>query len=289
MGVKQNGYERSEVDAHSGAVEAAVEDPHGSQAPESAATVAADHVKQISDVASTAVREIVEAAERSGEEIRSAASAEASATRESAERDATELRRRADDDARRLTERSKRESRELLEQAQARAAAHLETVAAARSLLERFGVSAGSLLAELDAFDRRGGDPAETPAPGAVAWRAKDDAVAAADPDAASAEDGAGEAEAGAGEAEAGAGEAEAGAGDAGSEARRAQKLNMTAFEMVIKGTPREEIAARLTKEFELEGADDDLLERTLQQATVSGANWRTERRPPLRRRFLRR
>ena len=282
MGVKQNGYERSEVDAHSGAVEAAVEDPHGSQAPESAATVAADHVKQISDVASTAVREIVEAAERSGEEIRSAASAEASATRESAERDATELRRRADDDARRLTERSKRESRELLEQAQARAAAHLETVAAARSLLERFGVSAGSLLAELDAFDRRGGDPAETPAPGAVAWRAKDDAVAAADPDAASAEDGAGE-------AEAGAGEAEAGAGDAGSEARRAQKLNMTAFEMVIKGTPREEIAARLTKEFELEGADDDLLERTLQQATVSGANWRTERRPPLRRRFLRR
>ena len=288
----ESGYEPSEVESQLRAVTAAVEDQRRSESPESTATVAADRVKEISDVASTAVRAIIEAAEQSAEEIRTAASTEASATREAAERDGVELRRRAKEDARRLTEGSKREGRELVENAHASAAAHLETVAAARSLLERFGVSASSLLAELDAFDPGGGKPAEPPAADAVPWRATDDSVGEVNSDAAAA--------AAPGEPtvrridrssrDQDAERVQDDPADRDPEARKAQKLSMTAFEMVIRGTPREEIAARLTKDFELGGADEDLLERTLQQAVAKGANWRTAPpQPPRRRRFLRR
>lgn len=289
----ESGYQQSEVESQLHANAAAVEDQRPSGAPESTAIVAADRVKEISDVASTAVREIIEAAERSAAEMRTAASTEASATREAAERDSAELRRRAKEDARRLTEGSEREGRELVEKARVSAAAHLETVAAARSLLERFGVSASSLLAELDAFDPSATEPARAPAGDAVPWRAQRDPVAEAGGDPAGAGLPAGgpivrRKKRSNGDAAA-KGSQDAALG-ADPEARKAQKLSMTAFEMVIRGTPREEIAARLTKEFELDDDDGDLLERTLQQATAKGANWSPGRPPPPRRRgFLRR
>ena len=73
------------------------------------------------------------------------------------------------------------------------------------------------------------------------------------------------------------------------------RRIHLTAFELVIGGTPRAEIATRLKKRFVLDGEDDDeLLERTLEQAVAKGANWSTGQhqggQPPRRRPgFLRR
>lgn len=284
----ENGYERAEVEGHLSVVADLLEEHDRRQAPESTATVAADRVKEISDAATATVRDIVAAAERSAEEIRASAATDATATREAAERDRAELRRSAEQDAKRLTHESEREAKELVERAHARAAAHLETVAAAKSLLERFGVSATSLLAELEAFDpggsADGGNSADS-----VPWRARDNAGSGPSPAARPADGEPTVRRLNKQRPSRGADEAPA-AGPGGS---KAQKMSMTAFEMVIRGTPREQIAEHLTHEFELGGEDQELLERTLDQAHAKGANWRTGKPPdgdpPRRRGFLRR
>ena len=290
-----DGYERSEVERHLSVVADALEE-HRREAPESTATVAADRVKEISDAATATVREIVAAAERSAEEILASARADATATREAAERDGVELRRTAEEDAQRLIEGSEREASERVEQAHARAAAHLETVAAAKSLLERFGVSATSLLAELAAFDARDSGGAEQSAADSVPWRERTHSNAARGTDSSPAP-----ATAAAPAVEPRVGRFNAQRPNrvaderptAGAAGQRAQKMSMTAFEMVIRGTPREQIAAQLENQFKLGDGDRDLLGRTLDQALAKGANWSTGKPsnggPPRRRGFLRR
>ena len=301
----ENGYEQAEVESHLSVVADALEEQHRREAPASMATVAADRVKEIADAATSTVRDIVAAAERSAEEIRASATADATAIREAAERDGAELRRKAEQNAKRLTLDSERAATELVEGAHARAAAHLETVAAAKSLLERFGVSATSLLAELEAFEPGGpseGGDGKRSAADSVSWRPRDDATSGSAPDApppAQSDAPAAPASPPNGELtigrfnkqrpKRGADEAAA----AGPGGPKAQKMSMTAFEMVIRGTSREQIAERLKNEFELGGEDQELLRRTLDQAHVKGANWSTGKPangdPPRRRGFLRR
>ena len=54
----------------------------------------------------------------------------------------------------------------------------------------------------------------------------------------------------------------------------------MVAFDMVLRGASREEIADHLRKEFGLKDQQSGLLEATLDQAFAKGGNWKVAPTP---------
>ena len=66
-----------------------------------------------------------------------------------------------------------------------------------------------------------------------------------------------------------------------------AHKMRMAAFNMLVRGSAREDVAAYLRESFELTEADDDLLAATLDEAALQTREWRAVPNPiPRRKRF---
>jgi len=66
-----------------------------------------------------------------------------------------------------------------------------------------------------------------------------------------------------------------------------AHKMRMAAFNMLVRGSAREDVAVYLRESFELTEADDDLLAATLDEAALQTREWRAVPNPiPRRKRF---
>ena len=291
----KHGYTPEEVHRHLSAIADAFEKERSDRQAASAVAVA-DHVKQVSDAASTHIHSVIAAAERSAEEMIASAAVQAETTREAADREASEVRRRAEEEARHLTETTERKARELTERAEAQAAESRATVTAARSVVRDLGTSARSLMAELDAFEALHGENSlavkavaenQQQAPGPRPRRGKNGTTAEASskqPSSIPAEAGVQHGETPPGSQRTGTrfrpGDERPQGADDQSPTGRSERMAMVAFDMVLRGASREEIADHLRKEFGLKDQQFDLLEATLDQAFAKGGNWKVAPAP---------
>ena len=67
-----------------------------------------------------------------------------------------------------------------------------------------------------------------------------------------------------------------------------AHKMRMAAFNMLVRGSSRDDVAVYLRESFELTDKDDELLEATLEEAVVRTREWRAVPNPIPRRKRLR-
>lgn len=303
-----DGYDREAVDRHLRRVAELLAQPDDAEASWKLSIAMAAEVRSIGESAAARVEEIVGVAERSAAEIVRRAEQQAAATLEGAEESATTIRRQALEDAARAAEEAEREALAAQKRAEAQAAELREAIATASALLERLG-SASTLARDFQAISERMGaaqapqvgpddeesEPAgdeeedEKPRPVSV-WFSRlggghddeqvDEAIDA-DPSASTA----GEGEAAIDE---GAAPADEHTSKRNPEPQRSNKMRMTAFNMLVAGSKREEVAQHLRESFELTDEDDDLLETTLEEAAGRTADWRAIPNPiPRRRRFL--
>ena len=299
-----DGYDCEAVDRHLRAVAELLERRGEVDASWNLSLALADEVRQIGESAGTRVQEIVAVAERTGGEIVEHAEAQANAIVEHAEGSAETIRRQALEHAAQMGEDAERESQEAHDRARAQAKELRQAMATASTLLERLG-SAGALEGELNAVSERiageappadlgddsavGGerpgrprlsyrgaaapagehDPEQTVEESAAhplsAWLSKRWLMGQPFPPPASDEH--------VPDAE------EFRSGEAGSrpnhETYTPEKMRVAAFNKLVRGSERDDVAVYLRESFELTADDDDLLEAALDEAAVRTREWR--------------
>ena len=290
-----DGYEPAAVDRHLRAVAELLDHRGDGDASWNLSLAMADEVRKIGESAGTRVQEIVAVAERTGGEIVERAEAQASAIVEHAEEAAEMIRRQALEHATQMGEDAEREAQDAHDRARAQAKELRGAMVTASTLLERLG-SAGTLEDELNAVSERiageaptvgpgggtaaGGERTGRPRPSSRGSMPAGEQHAA---EAAEESDGhplsmwlsrrwlMGESLRRPASDEP---EPDAEGNGAGRprdrETYTAQKMRVAAFNKLVRGSERDDVALYLRESFDLTDADDDLLEATLDEAALS-------------------
>lgn len=319
------GYDREAVDAHLREVAAELAGTDET----SASTLAADRVRRIGDTAALRIEEIVGAAEQSAREIIAAAEhaaaetsawaehaaaetsawaeseareigarteatarettaraeAEARATREAVEAAAAKMREQAGQFAARTTDAAERDARAARESISAQADQLRQALDAAATLLERLG-SATSSNRGLHAVESEAVEP-EAAEPGPSEAEANEPVPDGPKPSGPRAGSGWLSKRNRDGDDSGASITTRNGNEPAGTD--RPHEMRMSAFNMLIRGSSRDDVVESLRERFELGDEDRGLLESVLDQASASATNWRPLPELPVRRRFLRR